>query len=65
VVFQIQPWGEILIDDKPTGVAPPLQRILIAPGHHKLEVRHLDDPAWQTELELPAGESMTLTHRFP
>jgi eukaryotic-like serine/threonine-protein kinase len=64
VVFRIQPWGEILIDDKPTGVAPPLQQVSLPAGHHKFEVRHLDDPVWPKDLDVAAGASVTLEHEF-
>ncbi len=65
VYFRIQPWGEILIDNKPTGVAPPLDHAVLAAGRHVIEVRHADDPPWVSEIDVQAGAPVTLPHRFP
>jgi hypothetical protein len=64
VIFRIQPWGEILIDNKPTGVSPPLDQLALAPGPHQVEVRHGVDPAWIVQIDVEAAAPVTVTHRF-
>ena len=64
VVFRIQPWGEILIDKKPTGVSPPLVQMTLPVGRHQIEVRHDNDKPWIQEIDVEAAVPVSLTHRF-
>jgi hypothetical protein len=64
VIFRIQPWGEILIDNKPIGVSPPLDQLALAPGPHQVEVRHGNDPVWIARIDVEAAAPVTVTHRF-
>jgi len=64
VIFRIQPWGEILIDSKPTGVSPPLDQLALAPGTHLVEVRHGDDPPLVVRIDVEVAAPVTVTHRF-
>jgi hypothetical protein len=64
VVFRIEPWGEILIDDKPTGVSPPLIQIGLPAGTHRVEVRHGNDAPWVAQIDVEAASPVTVSHRF-
>jgi hypothetical protein len=64
VVFRIEPWGEILIDNKPTGVSPPLVQMALASGTHQIEVRHGSDPPWIVQINVEAAVPVTVSHRF-
>jgi len=64
VVFRIEPWGEILIDNKPTGVSPPLVQMALASGTHRIEVRHASDPPWIVQIDVEAAVPVTVAHRF-
>jgi len=64
VVFRIEPWGEILIDKKPTGVSPPLVQMALPTGRHQIEVRHGNDKPWIQEIDVEAAGPVTLTYRF-
>ncbi|HEX4585275.1 MAG TPA: protein kinase [Burkholderiaceae bacterium] len=64
VVFRIEPWGEILIDKKPTGVSPPLIQIALPAGLHQIEVRHGNDAPWATQIKVEAAVPVTVLHRF-
>jgi eukaryotic-like serine/threonine-protein kinase len=64
VVFRIEPWGEILIDNKPTGVSPPLVQMALPAGRHQIEVRHGNDKPWVQEIDVEAALPVSLTHRF-
>jgi serine/threonine-protein kinase len=65
VRFRVRPWGEIVIDGRPTGVAPPLQEAELAEGYHVVEIRHSDHPAWVARIEVHAGEPLLIEHDFP
>ncbi|QEY16733.1 serine/threonine protein kinase [Cellvibrio sp. KY-GH-1] len=62
--IKVQPWGEIFIDGKMAGVIPPLRQLKIAPGEHKLEIRH---PSYATKsITISATDSLsqTIEHQF-
>jgi len=65
VVFRIVPWGEILVDNKPIGVSPPLLQIPLTAGTHRIEVRHGDDKPWINQIEVEAGIPVPVEHSFP
>jgi hypothetical protein len=62
--FDIAPWGEIIIDGRPTGVAPPLSHITLSAGRHKIEVRHGDQEAWVGEVDIDPARPLIIEHRF-
>jgi serine/threonine-protein kinase len=64
VVFQIEPWGEIVIDSKPIGVSPPLEQMPLPVGRHHVEVRHGSDAPWATEIDIVAAAPVSVSHRF-
>ncbi len=64
VVFRIEPWGEILVDKKPTGVSPPLVQMVLAAGMHQIEVRHGNDTPWIVQIDVEAADPVTVSHRF-
>ena len=64
VVFRIEPWGEILVDNKQTGVSPPLVQMALASGRHLIEVRHGNDPPWSKWIEVEPAIPVTVEHRF-
>jgi serine/threonine-protein kinase len=64
VLLAISPWGEVLVDGVGRGVTPPLDRIALAPGSYRFEVRNPAAPRYAATLEVRAGESITLKHRF-
>jgi septal ring-binding cell division protein DamX len=64
VVFRIEPWGEILIDNKPTGVSPPMIQVSLPSGPHQIEVRHGDSAPWVEQINVEAAVPVTVSHRF-
>jgi serine/threonine-protein kinase len=64
VTLAITPWGEIWIDGDRRGVSPPLTTLTLAPGTHAIEVRNGDAPPLQASVEIKAGQTVTLRHRF-
>ncbi len=65
VSFDIRPWGEVFIDGKAAGVAPPLTRIDLPGGHHHIEVRHASAAPWQTDIDIQSTNPVKIDHQFP
>ncbi len=64
VRFAISPWGEVFVDGRKAGVAPPLRDLELAPGRHTIEVRNADFPAYVQTIDAKAGEQIRIRHKF-
>ena len=64
VRFAISPWGEIFVNGRKAGVAPPLRDLQVEPGRHKIEVRNSDFPAYVQTINAKAGEQIRIRHKF-
>jgi serine/threonine-protein kinase len=64
VSLAIAPWGEVLVDGEPRGVSPPLTTLRLPPGSYAIEVRNGDAPPLKARVDVRAGETQTLRHRF-
>ena len=64
VSFDVHPWGEILIDGRPTGVTPPLTQVQVPVGRHHIEIRHANSPAWQTDVDALGSSTIHIEHTF-
>lgn len=64
VTFHIVPQGEVLIDGEPRGKTPPLTRIELPPGPHKIEVRAPGFAPLRLDINLKPGEEMKVAHEF-
>jgi serine/threonine-protein kinase len=64
VTLAIAPWGEIVVNGATQGVSPPLTKLALAPGLHTIEVRNGAAPPFTTRIEIKAGQTVTLQHRF-
>jgi len=62
--LSILPWGEVFIDGKSRGVSPPLRSIEVPAGTHTVEVRNTSFPALSRRVDVRAGESVRIRHRF-
>ncbi|MHB9102747.1 MAG: serine/threonine protein kinase [Sulfuricella sp.] len=62
--FAVLPWGEIFIDGKSQGASPPLREIRLSPGKHQIEIKNADFPPYLQTVELEAGASKTIRHKF-
>lgn len=60
----IAPWGEVFLDGSSAGVSPPLNHIELAAGKHSVEVRNSNFPAYTVQVEIEAGKTFVLQHRF-
>jgi len=64
VALAISPWGEVFVNGTSRGVSPPLNRLTLAAGSYSIEVRNSAGPAYSARVEVKAGQTVTLQHRF-
>ena len=64
IYLQITPRGEVYIDGVWQGASPPLTQVEVDPGSHAIEVRNRPSPPLRLEVNLGAGQDMTITHAF-
>lgn len=64
VIFAVSPWGEIFVDGKRAGVSPPLNRLELAAGQHRIEIRNQAFAAYRGTVTLGSGQSLKIRHKF-
>jgi hypothetical protein len=45
-------------------VSPPLTKLNLAPGTYSVEIRNSAGPTYTARVEIKAGQTITLNHRF-
>lgn len=60
----ISPWGEVEVDGRVVGTAPPLTRLALTAGSHQVVVRNADFPPLTTTVQVDADGVTVLRHRF-
>lgn len=64
LALAVLPWGQVSVDGKEAGVSPPLNHLELLPGAHTIEVRNGNLPVFTTEVQIEAGKTVPLQHRF-
>ncbi len=64
VQLAISPWGQVEINGKPVGTAPPLTRLSLPEGRHTVTVRNEDFPPFTATIQVQADKATTVRHRF-
>jgi len=64
LIFAIQPWGEVFVNGKASGVSPPVKSIKLAPGKYKIEVRNTTFAAYTENIDLKARDEVTIRYKF-
>ena len=62
--FGIAPWGEVYVDGKKEGVAPPLNTVQVTPGKHMIEIKNTTFSPYQQTVDLKPGEQLKIRHKF-
>ncbi len=62
--FAITPWGEVFVDDKKAGVSPPLSKLELQPGTHRIEIRNTSFASHHVKVNVEAGQSLKIKHKF-
>jgi class 3 adenylate cyclase len=64
LLVTIRPWGEIYVDGRLQGEAPPLYELRIAAGKRRVEIRHPDFPPHARTVDVAAGARVEFRHVF-
>jgi hypothetical protein len=64
VSLSVQPWGEILLDNRKQGVSPPLMELQVVEGKHVIEIRNTTFPHVIKNITVKAGEKLKIKHKF-
>mgnify|MGYP003384775882 CR=1 FL=1 len=64
VKIQIKPWGEVYVDDKKRGLSPPLKKLSLPEGKHKIRFVNPGFPDYVTEIEVGKKKLGTIEHEF-
>jgi hypothetical protein len=62
--LDIKPQGEIFVDGVSKGKTPPLTSIQIAPGKHRIEIRHTRASPLVLQVDAGPGEELSIRHSF-
>jgi PEGA domain len=54
----------VVVDGKTRGVSPPVRALDLAPGPHTIEIKNANFPVHVERVQLKAGESVRIRHRF-
>jgi serine/threonine-protein kinase len=60
----VAPWGDVLVDGRNRGRAPPLLVVEVPAGSHTIEIRNATSPAHTARVEVKPGETVRIQHRF-
>ncbi len=64
VKFLIKPWGDVYVDGKKRGTSPPLKKILLTEGKHKIRLVNPGFPDYVTEIDVGKRKLGTIEHEF-
>lgn len=60
----VLPWGDVYVNGRRQGASPPLKELKLKAGKHRLQIRNGDLTPYQTTIEIKAGQSVTIRHKF-
>jgi eukaryotic-like serine/threonine-protein kinase len=63
VSIAVSPWGEVFIDGQSKGVAPPLNRVSLSVGNHRIEIKNGDD-SYAVNIDVNSEKEAKVGHRF-
>lgn len=64
ILLGVTPWGEVLVDGRKRGLAPPLSELRVAPGKHTVEIRNSTFPPYTETVDVPSGGDVRIKHKF-
>ncbi len=64
VKIAISPWGLVEVDGASSGAAPPITELTLVEGRHQIVVRNGDFAPYTISVNVIAGQSVTLRHKF-
>jgi hypothetical protein len=60
----IKPWARVLVDGRNEGASPPLKRLTLPVGRHRVEVVNPAFTAYSTDLDIQKDQALTLSFEF-
>lgn len=63
VQIAVSPWGEVYVDGISKGIAPPLTKLNLPVGKHKIEIKNGDD-TYAVTVEVNTEKEVKIAHRF-
>lgn len=60
----IKPWGTVYVDGKEKGVSPPLKKLVLPSGKHKIRIANPNFPDYVMDVNLSKGKTGTIDHDF-
>ena len=64
VQIAVSPWGQVEVDGRAAGTAPPLTQLTLPEGAHTLVIRNDDAPAYTANVTVTAGQPVVVKHKF-
>jgi len=64
VLLDIAPWGEVYVDNRPVGVAPPLKELQLPSGRHAIEIRYSTGKAVTANVDVDPAKPSKIQHTF-
>ena len=64
IEFDIKPQGDVFVDGVMKGSVPPLARLELTPGKHSIEIGNPRFKSLVVEVDVKAGEHLTIRHSF-
>ena len=64
IMLAVSPWGEVVVDGKSMGVAPPLSELELAPGRYRIEIRNGSFKPYLEIFELEPNQTVRIKHKF-
>jgi hypothetical protein len=63
VSIAVSPWGEVYVDGQNKGVAPPLNKLSLPVGKHKIEIKNGDDN-YAVTIDVNTEKESKVVHHF-
>ena len=63
VQIAVAPWGEVYVDGQNKGITPPLTKLNLPVGKHKIEIKNGDD-SYAVTVEVNTEKEVKIAHRF-
>ena len=60
----VKPWGTVYVDGKEKGVSPPLKRLVLPAGKHKIRIVNPNFPDYFVDVSVAPGKSGTIDYDF-
>jgi len=64
VRLAVSPWGQVEVDGKAMGSAPPLNELSLPEGKHQIVIRNEDFPPYSASVNVAPGQPVTLKYKF-